>query len=66
VNGLSYADLDIGDGGTASAALESMLLGNAAMPDRERDALRAQLLDYCCQDTLAMVKVVERLQQLAT
>jgi hypothetical protein len=65
VQGMSYDALAIGDGGAASAALESLLLGNGAIPQDERQALRAQLLEYCGQDTLAMVKVVERLQQLA-
>lgn len=64
VPGLSYETLEIGEGGAASAVLEELLLGPAAgRSDREKT--RAQLLEYCRQDTLAMVQVVERLTELA-
>jgi hypothetical protein len=58
--------MEIGEGGTASAVLEGMLLGGARPPDAERARLRRSLLDYCAQDTLAMVKLVERLRGLAS
>ena len=63
--GLSYDDLEIGEGGAASTALEGLLLGGE-LPAPERDALRAHLLEYCAQDTLAMVKLVEHLRGLAS
>jgi hypothetical protein len=66
LEGLSYAGMEIGEGGTASAVLEGMLLGGARPPDAERARLRRSLLDYCAQDTLAMVKLVERLRGLAS
>ncbi|HSN14439.1 MAG TPA: DUF2779 domain-containing protein [Anaeromyxobacteraceae bacterium] len=66
LEGLSYADLEIGEGGTASAVLEGMLLGGARPPEAERARMRRNLLDYCEQDTLAMVKLVERLRVLAS
>jgi len=62
---ISYDDLEIGEGGTASAALEGLLLGSAPLPPAKREALRGQLLAYCAQDTLAMVRLVERLTALA-
>lgn len=65
VPGLDYAGLEIGEGETASNALEALLLGGPALSAAERDTLRAHLLEYCKLDTLAMVKVVERLRQLA-
>ncbi|HET7754286.1 MAG TPA: DUF2779 domain-containing protein [Anaeromyxobacteraceae bacterium] len=65
VDDLSYTELAIGDGGTASAALESLLLADDRLADGDRERLRSQLLEYCGQDTLAMVEVVERLRQLA-
>jgi hypothetical protein len=65
VEGASYGDLEIADGGSAAAALESLLLAAEAIPPRERARLRARLLEYCAQDTLVMVKLVERLRQLA-
>ncbi|HSN13016.1 MAG TPA: DUF2779 domain-containing protein, partial [Anaeromyxobacteraceae bacterium] len=61
---ISYEELEIGEGGTASAVLEGLLLGDGALPAEQRAALRGQLLTYCAQDTLAMVKLVERLRAL--
>jgi predicted RecB family nuclease len=63
--GLDYSELEIGEGGTASAVLEGLLLGGTEIKPAEQKKLRKQLLEYCKQDTLAMVKVVERLRKLA-
>ncbi len=63
--GLGYADLDIGEGGTASAVLEALLLDERSLAAEERARLRGQLLAYCERDTLAMVRLVERLRELA-
>ncbi len=57
---LSYEDLSIGDGGTASMAYAS--LGGLTQPERE--AIREQLTTYCTLDTFAMVKLWEKLTQL--
>ncbi len=65
VRGLDYSELEIGEGGTASTVLEGLLLNGAALSAAERKKLRKQLLEYCALDTLAMVKVVERLRGLA-
>ena len=65
VPGLDYAGMEIGEGGTASAVLERLLLSGEPAGAAERATVRRQLLDYCRQDTLAMVKVVERLRALA-
>jgi Domain of unknown function(DUF2779) len=64
VPGLDYTGLEIGEGGTASNALEALLLG-PSMSAAERETVRGHLLEYCALDTMAMVKVVERLRQLA-
>ncbi len=61
---MGYGDLEIQDGGSAAAALE-MLLFDEAMPAAEKKVLRNQLLAYCERDTLAMVKLHERLGGLA-
>lgn len=62
---LSYDDLEIGEGETASNVLLGLLLGDGALGAAERRRLRKQLLAYCEQDTLAMVRLVERLRALA-
>ncbi|HEX6790391.1 MAG TPA: DUF2779 domain-containing protein [Candidatus Krumholzibacteria bacterium] len=64
VPGPWYDELEIQDGGTASAALESLLLREHARSPGERVALREQLLRYCEMDTLAMVRLYERLAEL--
>jgi hypothetical protein len=66
VPGLGYDELEIAEGGTASAVLEGMLLVESKIAPGERATLRKQLLDYCEKDTLAMVKVVEALRAMAT
>ena len=73
VPGLSYGDLAVADGDTASVQLERMLLGNEQGPaqgqldlfDAAPSPLRADLLAYCRRDTWAMVKLLERLRELA-
>jgi predicted RecB family nuclease len=64
VDGLDYSKLEIGEGGTASTILEALLLRGDQVPAKDRTTLREQLIEYCKLDTLAMVKVVERLSQL--
>jgi hypothetical protein len=65
VPGMGYDDLEIQDGGTASAALESLLLGGETLGPAEKQALRRKLLRYCERDTLAMARLYERLRELA-
>jgi Domain of unknown function(DUF2779) len=65
VPGLGYDDLEIQDGSSASTALEALLLDSDALSSTERQALRSDLLRYCERDTLAMVRLHERLRILA-
>ncbi len=65
VIGLGYDDLEIKDGGTAAANLEALLLDEAKLAPSDRSELRRKLLAYCERDTLAMVKLYERLRDLA-
>ena len=72
VPALTYADLAIADGDTASVHLERMLLGEkqgrgtAQLDLFERHSpLRADLLAYCKRDTWAMVRLLGRLRELA-
>jgi hypothetical protein len=62
---LSYDDLPINDGNAASAEIARLLLEEDTMPDDEREQLRHDLLEYCKQDTWAMVMLVRRLRELA-
>ena len=71
VPGLTYDDLAIADGDTASIHLERMLLGDGRAPGpsqmdlfEQPSPLRADLLAYCKRDTWAMVQLLERLRSL--
>lgn len=64
VPALSYEELAIQDGGSATVELERLLLRSSEMTASEPAKLRSALLDYCRMDTLAMVKIVERLRAL--
>lgn len=57
VKDLSYAGLEIADGGAAMQAYHEM--GALVDSPRKLATLRKQLLAYCKQDTLAMVKLME-------
>jgi len=66
VEGMRYGDLvQITGGGEAGAKLERLLFGGADVSDAERGCLRRELLEYCKLDTWAMVKLLERLWELA-
>jgi len=58
---LSYNDLDIKEGGTASNTFLSMVNGTFDGDDKET---RRQLLEYCELDTYAMVKILEKLREV--
>jgi hypothetical protein len=58
---LSYGGMDIADGGTASAAFESLYFEEDAFRINE---IRENLLKYCGMDTIAMVEILNVLQKL--
>lgn len=58
---LNYKDLEINEGGLASIAFESLFYETDLM--RIADT-RTNLLEYCKLDTLAMVKLLEKLESL--
>ena len=62
---LTYDDLVIVDGRVASVEIARLLFVADKIPRQERDRVRQELLDYCERDTWAMVKLVERLRELA-
>lgn len=65
VPGMSHAGLAIHEGAAAAAELERLLLHETELGDAERAELRQALLSYCRLDTLAMLRIVERLRELA-
>ena len=58
---MSYATLNIKDGDSASATFAYMALGRYS--DEDIEHLKKDLLAYCAQDTLALVKLHERLYE---
>jgi len=56
---MSYDELDIGDGFTAMSVFALMAFGKYEVDEAE--TFKKQLLVYCKQDTLAMVKLHEQL-----
>jgi hypothetical protein len=60
---LSYDDLPIADGGTATLQLERLLFVPLDLVDRQR--LRHDLLRYCRLDTWGLVQLLDRLRRLA-
>ena len=58
---LSYDELEINEGGLASIAYESLQTETDLMLIAE---IKQQLLEYCKLDTLAMVKILEKLEKI--
>jgi hypothetical protein len=61
--GNSYKDLAISDGQMASQQFSRITYGS--VDEAERQQVRQQLEDYCALDTLAMVEIVNQLQELS-
>jgi len=61
----SYDGLAVNDGMVASVRIARMLFGGDGMDAVERDRLRRDLLEYCKLDTWAMVRLLQRLRELA-
>jgi hypothetical protein len=57
---LSYNEMEIGDGGTASSEYARVTFDD--VPEKERNRVRAALLKYCQLDTLAMIRIVQKLR----
>ena len=60
---LSYDDLAIGNGAVAAATFARMARGRFTPAETRR--LRAALLKYCERDSIAMVRIHERLVEVA-
>jgi predicted Zn-dependent protease len=59
---LSYEDLEIGEGTTASLKYMEAAFDNIS--DAERQKIRIDLLTYCGQDTGGMIDILKKLQKL--
>lgn len=57
---LSYADMEINQGGQASSTYATLHL---IEDNKERKKIRNNLLEYCKLDTLAMVKILNKLRE---
>lgn len=60
---LSYGDLAIQKGDVASYSWPVLI--DPTVPAEKRTQLKADMLEYCGRDTLAMVKIVEHLDEIA-
>ena len=58
---LSYDELEIKEGGTASNTFLSLVNGSF---EGDTEKTRSQLIEYCKLDTYAMVKILERLYKV--
>jgi hypothetical protein len=65
VSDLSYDELEIKDGATATLALWRLVFESDQLGRRERAGMRRALLAYCERDSWATVKLLERLRALA-
>ena len=60
---MTYEGMEVPNGQAAGLAWQAMIAGNSS--EAERQAKRKALLDYCGQDTLALVRLVEKLRSLS-
>jgi hypothetical protein len=61
---MTYEGMPVADGAAAASAFNEMI--SETTPQHRKEEIRKDLLAYCKQDTLAMVKVYEKLRDLAT
>ncbi len=62
--GLSYLDLKIADGETATVELQRLMFEGNRLSGGEQAEPRRALLRYCERDNWAMVKILEQLRTL--
>jgi hypothetical protein len=61
---VSYEGMDVANGRDAGLVWESLVGGNLNRSERER--ARKALLEYCGLDTLALLKIVQRLRSISS
>ncbi len=57
---MTYSGMEVADGQCAGLAWESLIRGS--MDQAESERIRKALLDYCGQDTLALVRLLDKLK----
>lgn len=62
---LAYDDLEVADGTTASNRLLALMQGSPPAGTPEAEETKKKLLAYCERDTLVMVRLLEKLGELA-
>ena len=62
VPGLTYDGMDVSNGRDAGVAWGSLVRGG--LDQTEHEKIRKALLDYCGQDTLALVRLLQNLRQM--
>jgi hypothetical protein len=62
---LGYDDLEIAEGQSASTYLGRLLFRPETIPEEEREPLRQSLLAYCERDTLATLRLLQKLREMA-
>jgi hypothetical protein len=62
---LTYDDLEVRDGARATVELWRLVFERDALTARHAERLRRALLRYCERDTWAMVRLLERLREIA-
>jgi hypothetical protein len=60
IPGMTYAGMEVAEGQGAGIAWESLVRG--CLDEAEREKTQKTLLDYCGQDTLAMVRLLDQLR----
>jgi hypothetical protein len=65
VSGFDYGDLAIREGAMATLELERLLFQGAELTEDAKAQLKTELLTYCLQDTLGLVRLLTRLRELA-
>jgi predicted RecB family nuclease len=60
VPGMTYAGMEVANGQQAGVEWEALVHGG--LDEIERERIRKALLDYCALDTLAMVRLLEKLK----
>jgi hypothetical protein len=61
VPGMTYEGMEVANGEDAGVAWESLIKEH--LGEAQREKIRKSLLDYCGQDTLAMVRLMQQLRQ---